>query len=198
MVKNGKEPSTEEMQALRCCFLGKTRMRPILLQRMFQGYQAGNCIERKGLRYLWKHVLGYPHSKYCPTCKRAAMLEAHRRSNERQKTERLENLEVQISARAVELLTLLFLDCSVIARNVPKLLFRTISEITNENTCGKIEPKRGSKKKKGEVCAGYALYAERRLIPKRVRTFVRRNAKDTKSRISKKADIKRGKQKAKE
>ena len=29
--------------------------------------------------------LGYPHSKYCPTCKRAAMLEAHRRSNERQK-----------------------------------------------------------------------------------------------------------------
>ena len=93
------------------------------------------------------------------------------------KTERLENLEVQISARAVELLTLLFLDCSVIAQNVPKLLFRTISETTNENTCGKIEPKRGSRKKKGEVCAGFALYAERRLIPKRVRTFVRRNAK---------------------
>lgn len=93
------------------------------------------------------------------------------------KTERLENLEVQISARAVELLTLLFPDCSAIAQNVPKLLFRTISEITNENTCGKIEPKRGSKKKKGEVCAGYALYAERRLIPKHVRTFVQRNVK---------------------
>lgn len=93
------------------------------------------------------------------------------------KTGRLENLEVQISARAVELLTLLFLDCSVIAQNVAKLLFRTISEITNENTCGKIEPKRGSKKKKGEVCAGYALYAERRLIPKHVRTFVHRNVK---------------------
>ena len=93
------------------------------------------------------------------------------------KTERLENLEVQIYARAVELLTLLFLDCSVIAQNVPKLLFRTISEITNENTCGKTGEKRGSKKKKGEVCAGYALYAERRLIPKHVRTFVRRNAK---------------------
>lgn len=46
------------MQALRCCFLGKTGMRPILLQRMFQGYQAGNCIERKSLRYLWKHVFG--------------------------------------------------------------------------------------------------------------------------------------------
>ena len=93
------------------------------------------------------------------------------------KTGRLENLEVQISARAVELLTLLFLGCSVIAQNVPKLLFRTMSEITSENTCGKIEPKRGSKKKKGEVCAGYALYAERRLIPKHVRTFVHRNAK---------------------
>ena len=71
----------------------------------------------------------------------------------------------------------MFLDCSVIAQNVQKLLFRTISEITNENTCGKIEPKRGSKKKKGEVCAGYALYAERRLIPKRVQTFVHRNVK---------------------
>lgn len=44
------------MQALRGYFLGKTKMRPLLLQRMFQGYQAGNCIERKGLRYLWKHV----------------------------------------------------------------------------------------------------------------------------------------------
>jgi len=93
------------------------------------------------------------------------------------KTERLENSEVQISARVVERLTLLFLDCSVIAQNVPKLLFRTISEITNENTCGKIEPKRGSRKKKGEVCAGSALYAERRLIPKRVRTFAHRNVK---------------------
>lgn len=93
------------------------------------------------------------------------------------KTERLENWEVQISARAVELYTLLFQGCSVIAQNVQKLLFRTISEITNENTCGKIEPKRGSRNKKGEVCAGYALYAERRLTPKRVRTFVRRNAK---------------------
>ena len=93
------------------------------------------------------------------------------------KTERPENLEVQISARAVESLTLLFQACSVIAQNVQKLLFRTISEITNENTCGKIEPKRGSRKKKGEVCAGSALYAERRLIPKRVRTFAHRNAK---------------------
>ncbi len=93
------------------------------------------------------------------------------------KTERLENLEVQISARAVAPLTLLFLECSVIAQNVQKLLSRTISEITNENTCGKIEPKRGSRKKKGEVCAGFALYAERRLIPKRVRTFAHRNVK---------------------
>lgn len=29
--------------------------------------------------------LGYPRSKYCPVCQRAAMLEAHRRSNARQK-----------------------------------------------------------------------------------------------------------------
>lgn len=29
--------------------------------------------------------LGYPRSKYCPTCKKEAMLQDHRRSNERQK-----------------------------------------------------------------------------------------------------------------
>lgn len=46
------------MQALRCYFPGKTWMRSLLLQRMFQGYQAGNCIERKSLRYLRKHVFG--------------------------------------------------------------------------------------------------------------------------------------------
>lgn len=121
--------------------------------------------------------LGYPHSKYCPTCKRAAMLEAHRRSNERQKngtTRKLGSTDIcQSCGAAYTVVSGLQRYCPECAKTVVQDNIRN----HKRNTCGKIEPKRGSRNKKGEVCAGYALYAERRLTPKRVRTFVRRNAK---------------------
>lgn len=139
------------MQALRCCFLGKTRMRPILLQRMFQGYQAGNCIERKSLHYLWKRVFGLSAFQILPYLQKSSDVGG---SSSKQRKAKKRNVSKTWKYRYLPELWIYLHCCFWIAALLPRMCQNCCSgQYPKSQTriyVGKSSRKGGAKKRKAK------------------------------------------------
>lgn len=143
--------------------------------------------------------LGYPRSKYCPTCKRAVMLEAHRRSNEKQKngtTRKLGSTDIcQNCGGPYTVVSGLQRYCPECAKIVVKDNIRTHKrEYMWENRVEK-----GQQKKERRSNRRVCIICGKAFDAKTCTNVCSPECKKIRNRGNqKRADIKRGKQKAKE
>lgn len=143
--------------------------------------------------------LGYPHSKYCPTCKREAMLEAHRRSNERQKngtTRKLGSTDIcQSCGAAYTVVSGVQRYCPECAKIVVQDNIRNHKrEYMWENRAEK-----GEQKKERRSMRRVCVICGKAFDSKMCTNVCSPECKKMRNRENqKRADIKRGKQKAKE
>ena len=184
---------------MRCCFLGKTGMRPILLQRMFQGYQAGNCIERKGLRYLWKHVFGLSAFQILPYLQKISDVGGSSSKQRRQKngtTRKLGSTDICQSCGApYTVVSGLQRYCPECAKIVVQDNIRNHKrEYMWENRAEK-----GEQKKERRSMRRICVICGKAFDSKTCTNVCSPECKKIRNReFQKRADIKRGKQKAKE